>query len=99
MSGSSGDITLPIGVYVNQTTLTGLESALFSNNFKKKENKFFANLINNSPSTTGEVIWGNSMTGIKGFFTTVKMKLANIDYPITKKELFSISSETVESSY
>ncbi len=99
MSASSGDVTLPIGVYVNQTTLTGLESALFSNNFKKKENKFFANLINNSPSTTGEVLWGNSMTGIKGFFTTVKMKLANIDYPITKKELFSVSSDTVESSY
>ena len=99
MSGSSGDVTLPIGVYVNQTTLTGLESALFSNNFKKKENKFFANLINNSPSTTGEVLWGNSMTGIKGFFTTVKMKLANVDYPITKKELFSVSSTVVESSY
>ena len=99
MSASSGDVTLPIGVYVNQTTLTGLESALFSNNFKKKENKFFANLINNSPSTTGEVIWGNSMTGIKGFFTTVKMKLANVDYPITKKELFSVSSDIVESSY
>jgi len=99
MSASSGDVTLPIGVYVNQTTLTGLESALFSNNFKKKENKFFANLINNSSSTTGEVIWGNSMTGIKGFFTTVKMKLANVDYPITKKELFSVSSDVVESSY
>ena len=99
MSASSGDVTLPIGVYVNQTTLTGLESALFSNNFKKKENKFFANLINNSPSTTGEVIWGNSMTGIKGFFTTVKMKLANVDYPTTKKELFSVSSTAVESSY
>ena len=99
MSASSGDVTLPIGVYVNQTTLTGLESALFSNNFKKKENKFFANLINNSPSTTGEVLWGNSMTGIKGFFTTVKMKLANVDYPTTKKELFSVSSTAVESSY
>ena len=102
MSASSGDVTLPIGVYVNQTTLTGLESALFSNNFKKKENKFFANLINNSPSTTGEVLWGNSITGIKGFYSTVKMSISAItqfDTSAIKKELFSVSSDVVESSY
>ena len=99
MSGSSGDITLPIGVYVNQTTLTGLESALFSNNFKRKENKYFANLINNSPATEGEIVWGASSSGIKGFWSTVKMKLSNVTYPTTKKELFSVSSDVVESSY
>ena len=36
MVGSSGDFTLPIGDYQAQTSLAGLEGALFSNNFKKK---------------------------------------------------------------
>ncbi len=102
MIGSSGDVTLPIGVYQPQTSLAGLESALFSNNFKKKENKFFANLINNSPSATGEVLWGNSITGIKGFYSTVKTSISAItqfDTSAIKKELFSVSSDVVESSY
>ena len=102
MVGSSGDVTLPIGSYQAQTTLAGLEGALFSNNFKKKESKFFANLINNSPSTAGEVVFGNSMTGIKGFFATVKMEIPAIvqfDTSAIKKELFSVASNVVESSY
>ncbi len=102
MFGSSGDFTLPIGDYQAQTSLAGLEGALFSNNFKKKENKFFANVINNSPATAGEVVFGNSMTGIKGFFATVKMEitaLKQFDTSSVKKELFSVASNVVESSY
>ena len=99
MTGSSGDVTLPIGVYQQQDSLAGLEGALFSNDFKRKENKYFANLINNSSVTQGEIIFGKNMTGIKGFFSTIKMKLANANFPTAKKELFSVSSNVVESSY
>jgi hypothetical protein len=99
MTASSGDISVPIGKYALQTTLSSLESDLFVNNFKRKENKFFANLINNSPATGGEVLWGPSSTGLKGFFTEAKIKLVNSDYPTTKKELFAVSSDIVESSY
>ena len=99
MSGSSGDITLPITKYVLPITLSVLESSLFTNTFKRKENKYFANLINNSTATGGEILWGAESTGIKGFWSTVKMKLSNITYPTTKKELFSVSSDVVESSY
>ena len=99
MTASSGDVTLPITKYVLPTTLSVLESNLFTNTFKRKENKYFANLINNSTATGGEILWGAESTGIKGFFTTVKMKLINSQYPITKKELFSVSSTVVESSY
>ena len=99
MSGSSGDVTLPIGIYQQQDSLVGLEGALFSNNFKRKNNKYFANLINNSTATAGEIVFGASMTGIKGFFSTVKMKLSNASFPTTKKELFSVASTVVESSY
>jgi len=100
--GSSSDSSLPIGVYQPQTTLVGLEGALFSNNFKKKENKFFANLINGSDPTQGEIIFGNSVSGVKGFFSTVKLKISattQFNTSAIKKELFSIASNVVESSY
>ena len=102
MVGSSGDVTLPIGVYQPQTSLAGLEGALFSNNFKRKNDKYFANVINNSSASAGEIIFGNSMTGIKGFFATVKMSISPITQFNTsaiKKELFSVASTVVESSY
>ena len=37
------------------------------------------------------------MTGIKGFFSTVTFTLSNA--VSERKELFAVSSETVESSY
>ena len=99
MIASSGDIIFPISKYIFQQSLADLESQIWSNSFKKKENKYFANLINNSPSTSGEVIFGQDMSGIKGFFSTVKMTLDNVTYFNVKKELFAVSSAIVESSY
>ena len=99
MVASSNDKTLPIGKYVFQDNLASLETQIWSNTFKKKEDKYFANLINNSPAVSGEILYGAEMSGIKGFYSTVKMKLNNSIYPTTKKELFSVSSDVVESSY
>jgi len=104
-TGTTGDVSLPIGAFStsNLSSLAGLESDLFSLSFKRKENKFFANLqqaliINTTPQF-GEVLYGEDISGIKGFFSTVKFKLNNANFSGTKKELFSISSDTVESSY
>ena len=75
---------------------------MFSNEFKKKENKYFANLVNNSVATQGVVIFGQNMTGIKGFFATVKMNVpvaTLIPSNNFKRELFAVSSNTVPSSY
>ena len=99
MTASSGDVTFPITEYIFQQSLSDLENAIWSNSFKKKENKYFANIINNSASTNGEVIFGQDMSGIKGFFSTVKMTLDNATYFNSKKELFAVSSTIVESSY
>ena len=95
---SSGDIgQTPITKYSTANSLSALSAQLLSNTFKKKENKFFANIYNSSVRTPGEIVFGKDMTGIKGFFTTVKFVL---DKDINKKrELFAVSSETVESSY
>ena len=47
---SSGDIALvPISKYSLPNNFNDLESEMFSNKFKRKENKYFANIINNSP--------------------------------------------------
>ncbi len=95
---SSGDIALaPISKYNLPSNLTDLESEMFSNKFKRKENKYFANIINNSSPGKGEILWGASMTGVKGFFSTFKFSLDNSINQ--KRELFAVSSDTVESSY
>ena len=102
MIASSTDQTLPIGKYVFQENLASLENQIWSNTFKKKEDKYFANLINNSPATNGEILYGADMSGIKGFYSTVKMSISSItqfDTSAIKKELFSVSSDVVESSY
>ncbi len=102
MVASSTDQTLPIGKYVFQENLASLENQIWSNTFKKKEDKYFANLINNSPATNGEILYGADMSGIKGFYSTVKMSISPItqfDTSAIKKELFSVSSDVVESSY
>ena len=98
LDASSGDVALvPVSKYILPTSLTDFSNELFTNSFKRKENKYFANILNNSSATAGEVIFGNNMTGIKGFFSTVKFSLSNTANE--RKELFAVSSDTVESSY
>ena len=95
---SSGDIAqVPITKYVLPTSLAGFSTDMFTNSFKKKENKYFANILNSSPATAGEIVFGNNMTGIKGFFSTIRFTLDNSINQ--KRELFAVSSDVVESSY
>ena len=101
---SSGDIALPIDKFVasNLSTLQLLELNTLALNFKRKENKFFANLQQNLSTTAipqyGEVVWGGDVSGVKGFYSEVTFTLVN-SVDTSKKELFSISSDYVESSY
>jgi len=67
--------------------------------FDRKENKYFANLINTSSASNGEVLWGESMSGIKGYFATVTISTDNVTDPGGLKELFAVSSNYAESSY
>ena len=66
--------------------------------FTIKENKYYANLINNTPPTDGEVVFGSAMTGIKGYYATVKLSTDDTTAPGGIKELFAVSSEFVVSS-
>ena len=66
--------------------------------FNRKENKYFANLINNSVARPNEVFFGDATTGIKGYLATVKVSTDATTDPGGAKELFAVSTEFVVSS-
>jgi hypothetical protein len=98
---SNTDIGIPISKTIDSFNLGDLENQLFTNNFKRKENKYFGTIINNTLPTYGEIIYGQSMNGIKGFYTTITMIFENPLPPLSPQyaELYSVSSNFVKSSY
>jgi len=66
--------------------------------FDKKEGKYYANLVNSSPATTGEVVFGSTMSGVKGYYSTVTMR-SDSDNRSLPLELFAVSSDYVTSAY
>lgn len=94
----SSDVTNPIasydmGAYINPNTQMPEHSG-----FYRKENRYVANLINNSAPQYGEIVFGNSMSGIKGFFTTVRMSTDNATDVGGMKELYAVGTTFVVSS-
>ena len=92
------DTAIPINSSATPQSLSQIEINLFSNNFKQKENKYFANIFNNSNAVVGDVIWGQSMSGIKGFYGVCTMRYNNSLYQ-RASEIYACSSSYVESSY
>ena len=66
--------------------------------FNLKENKFLADIINNSQVQQNEVNFGNQITGVKGFFAVLKLSTDSTTRPQGEKQLFSVGSEIVLSS-
>ena len=89
VQGGNYSATLEITAVVDNTNFPRYSG------FYRKENKYFANIVNNSPVKTGEIVFGNQMTGIKGFFATATIQTDSV----TAQELFAVSSEYIESSY
>jgi hypothetical protein len=92
------DISAPIAKNIEILTLSDMEADMFISSFKRKEDKYFANLINISNPTTGEILWGKSMMGVKGMFATTNFIYQNAILQ-KRAELFAVSSEYIESSY
>ncbi len=71
--------------------------------FHNKEGKYFANLVNNSGATNKEVVYGPSVTGVKGYYATVTIRTDDSTQVVgaggKTRELFAVSSDYVESSY
>ena len=98
ISTNSGDSANFVDPYVMPTTLADLENQLFKNQFKKKEDKYFADLVNTTAFNQGEVVFGASVSGIKGYTAEVKFTASNTATSGTN-ELFAISTDYKESSY
>ena len=60
--------------------------------FDRKENKYVANLINDSAPRPEEIIFGNQMSGIKGLFATVTLSTDNTTNVGGEKELFNVGT-------
>jgi hypothetical protein len=71
----------------------------YRSGFNRKENRYVANLVNNSQRRIGEVVFGDQMSGVKGYYITVKMSIDTTTDPGGMKELFAVSSNFVTSSY
>tara|TARA_B100001093_G_scaffold338500_1_gene323273 strand:+ start:16360 stop:18036 length:1677 start_codon:yes stop_codon:yes gene_type:complete len=106
VSTYSGDTGTYIAPFVQVTNLLDMENSLFVNSFKKKEDKYFANIFNASKPKPGEILNGESMTGLKGFYLTVVMQVNNSMYSQGKgspgnqpAELFAVSTNYDASSY
>ena len=67
---------------------TTVASEVIPVSFVKKENKYYSHLRNNTTTTASNQVIGVETSGIKGFFTTVKMQHNSIDKDV---ELFSVS--------
>ncbi len=80
----------------NYNTIFGTPNPAFINKyysgFNRKENKYVANIVNNSGSRQDEVIFGNSISGIKGFYTNITMTTDQLTNPGAEKQLFSVST-------
>ena len=75
-----------------------LTQPIFRVGFDRKENYYVANLVSDSIPRPGEIIYGNQVSGVKGYLVNVKMSLDSSTDPGGTKELFSVSSNFVVSS-
>ena len=92
------DIANPVEVFTLPASLADFENDYLKNTFKPKEDKYFANIINTTPIAAGEVIFGKSISGVKGFFATATFSATNTATSGTN-ELFAVTTEFTESSY
>ena len=66
---------------------------IYYSGFNRKENKYVANLVNNSSVAPGEILFGPAISGIKGFLATVTISTDSVTEPGGEKELFAVGSE------
>ena len=96
---TSQNVGVPIKQYSPPNSSAQLQSQLFTNQFINKEDKYFANINNETIQQPGAIVFGESMTGVRGFFNTVEMSLVGTNATQSQKELFAVSTDYVESSY
>jgi len=80
----------PIPAYVS--TSASAESTwqdLVVSGFKKKDNKYYSYIVNETLPKRNEILFGGDISGVKGFFNKVQLSVSST----SAKELFAVSSE------
>ena len=72
------------------TAANPINAPLLRAGFDRKENRYVANFINNSTQAPGEIIFGNSMSGLKGYYLDITFSTDTNTDPGGMKELYSI---------
>jgi hypothetical protein len=102
---TDSDKALSISSFVLPTNLSDLQNQLFTTSFKSKENKFYGTIINDTSSGQGEVVYGDSMSGVKGYYVTATLEFpdpystSTSKAPSKQAELYAVSLNYVHSYY
>ncbi len=68
--------------------------------FYRKENKYVSNFVNNSVPSPSEVVFGDQISGVKGFYITAKLTTDLTTDFGGEKTLFAVESEyTINNGY
>ena len=87
---TDSDTGSPIPAYVS--TSASAESTwqdLVVTGFKKKDNKYYSYIMNETLPQRNEISFGGDISGVKGFFNKVQLSVSDT----SQKELFAVSSE------
>ena len=60
--------------------------------FNRKENNYTSNLVNDSAAMRSEVVFGNQISGLKGYYLTVQMITDSVTNVGAEKQLFSVAT-------
>ena len=72
------------------TSANPVNAPLLRAGFDRKENRYVANFVNSSTQGPGEIVYGNQISGLKGFYLDITFSTDDATAPGNMKELYSI---------
>jgi hypothetical protein len=86
------------GMDISSTLTQSTDSIIYLSGFQKMDGKYNSNIINTSSAEPGEIVFGNDISGVKGFFAKFTIKTTGAASTINT-ELFAVSTNFNINSY
>ena len=86
------------GMDISSTLTQSTDSIIYLSGFQKMDGKYNSNIINTSSAESGEIVFGNDISGVKGFFAKFTIKTTGAA-STTNTELFAVSTNFNINSY
>ena len=86
------------GMDISSTLTQSTDSIIYLSGFQKMDGKYNSNIINTSSAEPGEIVFGNDISGVKGFFAKFTIKTTGAA-STTNTELFAVSTNFNINSY